>query len=92
MTDRCEKCGRLVPARYGMGGSLSGDPETHCLNEGGRWCRIISDAYRRGLREGVELAKGEACITEDTHFVPGMGHVHEIDWTDVDAELERRLK
>jgi hypothetical protein len=39
----------------------------------------------RGLREGVEVAKAEAVMV-----VPGI-YTH-MDWTDVDAEIERRAK
>ena len=93
MTDTCEKCGRPVAVTFG-----------ERLDDAHRWCsrtqrgasdptecEAVAAAYRRGLREGVAIAKSEACITEDTHFVAGMGHVHEIDFTDVDAELTRRI-
>lgn len=78
MTDHCEKCGRFVVATHypdvddcsqDFGGST--DPV----------CHLIHDAYRRGLREGVELAKD--LLWDDPP---------DCYWRDVDAELERRLK
>lgn len=99
MTDRCEKCGRPFAPVDGIPGM------SQCFGTGHWQCAFAADAYRRGLREGVEMAKDrvgkEPC--ERHRAPPPFGTIEwdrgacfaceeRLDWTDVDAELERRLK
>jgi hypothetical protein len=51
---------------------------------GDRSCDVLTAAYCRGLRAGVELAKDKAFIWERIAL-------SEIDWTDVDAALAEKL-
>jgi hypothetical protein len=59
-----------------------------CTNEGGHICKIAGAAYRlgraAGLDEAVEVAHAKAAIGGVT------GTLRFIDWTEVDAEIERR--
>lgn len=97
MTDRCEKCGRPIVARLypdadDCSQDFDGSPDPTC--------RIISAAYRRGLREGVELARRHVHKTECDACLGKVGWdrvgcaycVESVDWFAVDDELERRLK
>lgn len=56
--------------------------------------QLCDNEYKRGLREGVELAKERAytLLHLSPHFVTDSEEGTEIHWDDVDDELERRLK
>lgn len=88
----CPECHRPVWLSLGgMGGGLLADHETHCITRGDRWCRIAAAAYRRGcaagMEEAVKVAKGHAlAFCADCRWKSN----EEIDWTEVDAEIERR--
>jgi len=57
MTDRCENCGLdRWHSTADVGGCLPPDEESKCF--GGRTCRLMASAYRRGRAEGAELAVG----------------------------------
>ena len=91
MTDTCEKCGRPVAVTFG-----------ERLDDAHRWCsrtqrgasdptecEAVAAAYRRGLREGVALARAK--FRRRLGSSPGIGPMEFDDWTDVDAELDRRM-
>jgi hypothetical protein len=53
-------------------------------------CRIAAEAYERGLRAGVDLARERAKADSwDARYL--VWERIPIDWSDVDAELARRL-
>lgn len=85
MTDRCEKCYREKGDIHSADHYTDG--RDRCWRENALSCQVTG-AYRRGLREGVEIAKAHAFgvpATRDNDWGT-------VDWSDVDAELERRLK
>ena len=74
----CERCGRrMTPYADVRDGECRLRGDTDCL---------IHAAYVRGLREGVEVAKDNVAVGTLSN-----GNVV-TDWTDVDAEIERRVK
>jgi hypothetical protein len=81
MTDQvCPRCRRPIAKRSNIVGNMCG---------GGFACDIATAAYRRGLRDGADVAKRELVMKDI-----GKGHQpYEVpDWTDVDAEIERLTK
>lgn len=84
MTDRCEKCHRVRHPEW------NGCEDTYCFIEGGEVCRAVSEAFRAGLRAGVELAKEHA--DPDTIYIGSGDYVGAVDWTDVDHELAKRTE
>ena len=88
MTD-CPECHR----RVGRVSSVRTHATTvaRCANRGGPLCEIAAAAYQRGraagINEAVEVARD--CVRLFGHNF-GDGGRSEIDWTEVDAEIERR--
>ena len=80
----CPECHR----RVGRVSSVRTHATTvaRCANRGGTLCKIAAHAYRlgraAGMDEAVGVAKGEAWPSQGRHTV--------VDWTEVDAEIERR--
>lgn len=68
--ETCPRCGRKMFLRvYGS-----------CNDPLGDECNMVSAAYRRGIDEGVRLAKERATIHREYEHIDDW-----IDWTDVDA-------
>lgn len=81
--DVCPRCRRRI-SRSGTACVVD-----VCAFTGSFGCEITAEAYRRGLRDGVELAREHAI--PDTNYIGSGDYVGVTDWTLVDAELERRL-
>lgn len=78
MSTTCERCGRPKESRSAL---FRSDARV-CTS--GSVCGAIADAYRRGLREGVAIAKEHATIERHTFRI-----VPTILWSEVDAEIAR---
>ena len=84
MSDTCERCGRLVATT-----ADDHDPVATCWHSDAGTCPIARTAYLRGLREGVEMARAKAiAFCEDCRWKSN----EEIDWSEVEAEIERRAR
>lgn len=79
MSKTCKRCGRPLAK---LGGLAFAEL---CALTDSFGCDIARQAYERGLRAGVKLAR-EWCamryLADDDY---------ELDWSDVDAELARRV-
>jgi hypothetical protein len=84
MGDVCSKCHRPK-------GHPADDADSDCPGEIFTSCHIATAAYHRGLRAGVELAKGGAFIDYEVITLLQVSSPL-IDWSDVDAALAEKVK
>lgn len=75
----CDRCGKRGPVK-GWGSFAYCDV---CHPS----AKDIAAAYERGMREGLAIGRRHARWFRDDD-----GGLHSFDWTDADAELERRLR
>jgi hypothetical protein len=80
MAETCKRCGRDVfEPGYGV------SPwEGECTKDDPRACRASAISYRRGIAEGVKLAKEYAFAS--VGYQHGEPSAH-IEWHEVDAEV-----
>jgi len=81
MGETCPKCRR--ESRTGSAQEVGERYYDYCWAVDGTACRVAAAGYRRGIDEGVRLAKAHANI--DCSAVAGPVVV---DWTDVDKAAE----
>lgn len=83
LTD-CPKCKRPIDTMRGW------KPETAALycNSASPECDAVADSYRRGLADGVAMAKEHAEIDYGRGYIPSADLV----WTYVDAALEEATR
>lgn len=86
MTDVCPKCGRPKWAPEPNGWNPS--QEDACVREDTRLCRVAAEAYQRGLRDGVEMAKRHVSASATPQQG---GYFVRVHWSGVEDELTRRL-
>lgn len=79
MSETCTQCGR---PRAEESDSIFADV---CFLAGSVACELTAIAWRRGLREGVDLAESRGSWREIGGLVVGL------DFTEVRAELARRV-
>jgi hypothetical protein len=84
----CPKCKRPVVTYAQF--CESGATAWQCCGEDDLTCPVIVDAFNRGMREGMTIAKERAKADSwDSRYL--VWERIPIDWSGADAELERRL-
>jgi len=96
MTETCGRCRRPMIPTARIIESPFGVPDC-CWGAGAYGCDIARAAYARGLREGVTVAKREAWADADDHVGASRGDhgvvvFARIEWSEAEAEIERRAK